>query len=813
MAQTLNALGEANAALGHYLEARRLFMECYTTRMTILGDKHPDTASVMKNLATVAYANKSYTEAREMALGALRIYTSHYGVESTHESIIPLFSDLGEIYMQLGNVAEATGMSLILILHSSSSFIIYYFRIGYFEKALSARRYSPVKNNSRKLGALLMSYGKALCEISSFAESDRKFSEALELLNESYSSNGGDSLVVDCLLQYSDLKRKMGLIEDAQKLVEQGLSMMLTIFGEESAPVADALMKMCEIYTQRKQFTAALDAAEECTRIRAQLYGSTDNLHVATSLQTVAKINVLLGRGEESLAVYRDSMKIFDTIFGISNCGEEMSKKLSKTSELRSIGINMATVMHQIATMLIEKGCYAEATALLERCLDMRRRIYGEEHGTVALTLHYIADISFKRGLYEEALEIHSIGRAIRTQCFGDQDVLTAASEVYVGMSELAVGQAASARDRFESCVHCFRLRFGDESSHVATILHYMSQAFLALQDYESTIIVEEKALDILLAVEGRDSALVVDSLTSIGDAYRAQGYAASSKPHYSKALEILKRLYKLSATSSPSLLGKSTYLAKKESGRAEVTSGRMIRYSALSLEFCCGSEDLISVCGAFETDKKKVSHILGLYEKMLWTLDVLDNMVEADSFAEEALDMYSSTFGINSSEMVPLLRLLGLRQRKKGDYSGALPFLEKCLWIQETYVAEWDSTDNDESTRRQRVLFLNDTVHNISDISWLLDKQGMRKDAKATQSNSSTYEKLLSDLQNAGSGGPIILNRAEHSDGVATSLTSKSALFTHATSEQMSERADTGTGTAYSLLSNLSLFLSSKSE
>lgn len=108
-AQTLNALGEAHAAAGRFTEARRLFMEAYGLRISVLGDKHPDTANVMKNLATVAFARGSYTEAREMALGALRIYRAKYGSDSIHESIIPILSDLGEIYHKLGKVNEANG--------------------------------------------------------------------------------------------------------------------------------------------------------------------------------------------------------------------------------------------------------------------------------------------------------------------------------------------------------------------------------------------------------------------------------------------------------------------------------------------------------------------------------------------------------------------------------------------------------------------------------------------------------------------------------------------------------------------------------
>jgi tetratricopeptide (TPR) repeat protein len=826
-AQTLNALGEASASLGYMTAARQLFMECYTLRITLLGDKHVDTASVMKNLATVAFAKGAYTEAREMALGALKIYRAHYGPASStgaqHESIIPVLSDLGEIFQRLGNVTSAN---------------------GYFDEALRARRAATGQNNTAKLGGLLMNYGKSLCDSAAFPESDRKYAEALELLSDFYQGES-NAIVADCLADYSSLKRVMGLFNDAQELAEQCLAMRHELFGEESEPVAGALMILCDLLRQQKDLDAALDAGEECARIRAKLYGIHDSPQVAYSLQMVAKLTLLKGKGEDSLSICRDALGIYDNILNIDETSDDdLSKALGRFGELRSVGISMTTLMHQIASIQNEKGCYVEATALFERCLDLRRRIYGEEHGEVASTLHCIADISFQRGLFEEALEIHSIGHAIRKQCFGEEDVLTAASECYVALSELALGRANVARDRLESCVHRLRMRFGDESLYVAIALHYMGKAFLSLKDYESSVIVEEKALDILLAVEGRDSGYVVDSLSSTGDVYRMQGNAAEAKAQYAKALEILKRLDRQYGGSGGGGGGSAGHMSLSASSRggqrahkslsaAANATARRGGYNALVLEFCKGGEDTLSASGAFDTRERAVARLMGLYERVLWALDSLRSGVEAEAFAEEALDLYAATFGINAPQMVPLLRLLGLRQRGKGDYSGALPFLEKALWIQESSVADWgeDVTD-DEAFRRERCLFLNETVVNISDISWLFDKQSMGSDARETQAKSEQYETLLSALRSGMGPGPapapgLSLPGAGAGAGWADkrgepirSDAKTAALGSFASSERQKERVSEGGGGGagaaqggYSLLSNLSLFLSSKSE
>lgn len=660
---------------------------------------------------------------------------------------------------------------------------------------------------------LLINYGKSLFESSSFVESSRKYSEALEILRGLFSD--GNAVIADCMLEYAEVKRTMGLVDDAQELIEECLAMRHSLFGEQSEPVAAALMQLCEIRKQQKDLATALDAGEQCVRIRAQLYGMTDNVLVASSLQIVAKITLLMGKGEEALAIYRDVLAMLEAFFsGFGQLSDaELSKKLSKTGELRSVGIRMTAVMHQTASILAEKECFIEATGLFERCLDLRRRMYGEEHGEVASTLHCIADISYKRGLFDEALEIHSIGHAIREQSLGHEDVLTAASDCYVAISELALGRAEKARDIIETSVYRLRNRFGDNSVYVAIALHFMSKAFFGMKDYESTIIVEEKALDILLDVEGRESGHVVDSLCSIGDAYRAQNCAGAAKKQYTKALEILKLLDRQASTSKQTISLPSS--SRWRGGVRDVSSRSTISlrpvcrvegFSPLSLEFCKGGDDLTCVSGVLESSHKSVGRIMALYERMLWALDTLQSPVEADAFAEEALDMYVASFGINSAQMVPLLRMLGLRQRSKGDYVGASPFLEKALWIQEATTAAWiDQVIDDEAERRHRCLFIDDIILNINDISWLLDKQGLGSDAASARSKTTKYNRLLTALRPSGRSGAVS----------AGSIESPASLFTYATSEMMSQNSKPTdiSGGSFSLLSNLSLYLSNKTE
>jgi len=80
-AQMLDVLGRIHAARGEFAEGRRLLTEALTVRRQSLGERHPDVATSMLNVASVMYDLDGPASALPLLGDALAIRQDHYGRE------------------------------------------------------------------------------------------------------------------------------------------------------------------------------------------------------------------------------------------------------------------------------------------------------------------------------------------------------------------------------------------------------------------------------------------------------------------------------------------------------------------------------------------------------------------------------------------------------------------------------------------------------------------------------------------------------------------------------------------------------------
>ncbi len=779
VAQTLNALGEVYVSLGRFAEARQLFVECFGMRMNILGEQHESVASVMKNLSTVAFALDSLVEAKEMAEGALRILVNIYG-DAPSEPVAPLMADIGEILLKMGEIADAR---------------------QYLEDAIRVR-ISLSGNEDYRMGKMLQNYGSVLMESGSFEESLSSFTEALAILKSHYGANSADA--ASCMFDFATAKIKCERYSEAKRLLEDCLAVRQRVFSANSEEVARTLFALAQLYKVQGDIASARQAAEACVEVRVKLYGMHGG-HVASALDLVAKITLVQGHLDEALRLFRDELKMLESDLTIYDSGVDAtdpSKRLTgktKAGAVKAISRLLGNALHQIGTILSELGSFEEATQMLEKCLQLRREILSEEHEDVATTLHSIAHISFRMEMFTEAFEIHSIGRAIRRKLFGEDDPRTVSSDSFLAACMLALGRFEEAKDAFESCVLRLRNRFGDESLHVAAALHRLSAVFLITKDIDHAAVIENKALDILVALNGRSHASVADAYCAMGDICKLQGNAHEAKTNYTRVLEIEKAIEKAFSGSTSS-----------RDSRWKNPESR-VRYYSISLEHALNGEDLAMWSGAFDTHDKQVLRLTGVYERMMWALDNSNRRAEADAFAEEALSLNVATFGQNDVRIAYLLRVLGVRFRSRGEYSSAVPFFEKAVWLQEEHLRDKDS---------QNVFLVNvaDFRSNLNDLLWLLVKTGDDAGAASVQEKISLWSSRRAKGAAASGDQPVRSSVSSASSVNSAGAThrapeARSAAADPAPHEQIDDSRSERKGGVFSFLSNLSLFTSNNTE
>ena len=126
----------------------------------------------------------------------------------------------------------------------------------------------------------------------------------------------------------------------------------------------------------------------------------------------------------------------------------------------------MAATYHNIGVVYQKKGDLENALLQYQRALEIRTRVFGSEHSSVADTYNNMGSVYDSQGRYEEALDYYH--RSLDIQVRPD----TAKSHMGIG-----------------------------------NVLHGMGK-------YEEALVEHHKALEVFLAVHGQEHASVADTIT-----------------------------------------------------------------------------------------------------------------------------------------------------------------------------------------------------------------------------------------------------------------------------------------------------------
>jgi tetratricopeptide (TPR) repeat protein len=113
-------------------------------------------------------------------------------------------------------------------------------------------------------------------------------------------------------------------------------------------------------------------------------------------------------------------------------------------------GLLEARRLNNLANVHRAAGAHAEARALHERALAIRRQALGPDHPSVAVTLHNLATVHFTAGAYPEARALYERALAISEKALGKDHPDVATSLNNLGVVLEKTGADAEAREMYE---------------------------------------------------------------------------------------------------------------------------------------------------------------------------------------------------------------------------------------------------------------------------------------------------------------------------------------------------------------------------
>ncbi len=206
-------------------------------------------------------------------------------------------------------------------------------------------------------------------------------------------------------------------------------------YGAETVEIANTLSSIGFAKQQLKDFEGALDANQDCLRLRREALGDT-HADVASTLTHIALLLLGLQREDLALKLFIEAYRILKTLPSGDTAGlafttyniahiyhhqgshDDALKFYLATAEIeKGLGIarlDLSITYYNTGQLLCQRGELELALTKFHEALAIEREYYGAKHPTCARTLNEIGNIEMQLGnldgmmkCYAEALRIY----------------------------------------------------------------------------------------------------------------------------------------------------------------------------------------------------------------------------------------------------------------------------------------------------------------------------------------------------------------------------------------------------------------------
>jgi eukaryotic-like serine/threonine-protein kinase len=185
--------------------------------------------------------------------------------------------------------------------------------------------------------------------------------------------------------------------------------------------------------------------------------------------------------------------------------------------------VEVAQTLHDLGTLLADKGDYAGAAQRLEQALTMRRKLLGNEDAEVAITLSELGRVYQDLGLNDRADPLQREALRIRQKVLGKEDRETAVSLSDVASVRRLSGDLNGAEELLNECLATNRKTRGEVHPNTSSTLHDLALIAVARRDDAKAEALLRTALDIARKTLGDKHPVVATTLNSLSHVLTAE--------------------------------------------------------------------------------------------------------------------------------------------------------------------------------------------------------------------------------------------------------------------------------------------------
>jgi tetratricopeptide (TPR) repeat protein len=337
----------------------------------------------------------------------------------------------------------------------------------------------------------------------------------------------------------------LGLNEEAQRLLEEALTLRRETFGAKHREVVASLVSLATFLCDNKDCTSAEPLLDEALDLLEQL-GEGDGVLAAGVLRAQGAAAKGLGHFEEAEALTGEALRIHRAQLGEGHMETavtqvEMALVLHSLGELEEAERHYREalevlqnalgddhphtlgVLSNLAVLLRHEGDPAAAEPLMRRVLVAQRKNFGDEHERVATLTNNLGVMLADMGRFEEAEALVREALATRTRLRGEGESSLSLTVVNLGYVLHLAGDLEGALSYYQEAV---ALALGGRPDHPQLgVASFWCGRLLAETGRDSQAEPHlRRALDIYRQVYGDTDTWSLDAQIALGSSLASQG-------------------------------------------------------------------------------------------------------------------------------------------------------------------------------------------------------------------------------------------------------------------------------------------------
>ncbi|GMH46026.1 hypothetical protein BSKO_13990 [Bryopsis sp. KO-2023] len=706
-------------------KAKVLLNELYT-KISTLGEGHPDVLKYMKVVAQEYVAQKDYKEAAQVYLG---LFAHKKKLGEDLDEVADARMDLCLMYFRLGTFPDIKVLLDELTLHGKYEKLETLLRTALdikeecphwepdFEitvlNSLSSalfcqRKYSEAEGFMRKLvakqkhylgpshaeiGPALSNLGMTLFYLEKYDEAEVLQREALTLQHKHFGITSIETAVVKSGLATTLLLQRK--YKESEGLFSEAIPIRKRHQGRHA--IAPDSVHYGKVLLHRERFGKAEQVLQGALKIQQETLGESD-----------PDIGITLGYLASSL-LGKEKFKEAEEA-----CAKAISireKVLPPNSmELLHLKATLGSIYHR-------GGRCAKARDLYMEVLPEHRRVLGECHPVVGSLMCNFAAALCQTGEHAEAERVYKEALPLRKAIIGETHQEIGGIMEGIGRAIHSQGRVDEAQKWYQKAAEIAKKNHGEEADEaLAQSLESMATTYVSQRNYSEAEKTCREMLDVQKKSMGGFHPSVVKGLIDLGDILDLQGKPKQADAQFSEAKEVLLNHSMPDSSDAVELLDDlSEHLMKRRLfGDACEVSRKLVavakqKFGEKSTEVASGLTQLSFALyhdGKGEEAEKSIKEALEMNMTLLGDQHVevargnavlgailcsLNRFPEARGLLESAVQIMEASGQVTDHYYTSAVGNFALALASLHDFAKAIPIQQKAIQLQTNARGEFD--------------------------------------------------------------------------------------------------------------------------